>query len=73
MLSKVRKAGNFSVVTLDVGYKSKRDIASKCLSEILDVEGNVPQLACPSNGLSRMGLFSSEDEMRKFAEACRSA
>lgn len=73
MLSKVRKAGNFSVVTLDVDYKSKRDIASKCLSEILDVKGNVPQLACPSNGLSRMGLFSSEDELRKFAQACRSA
>jgi hypothetical protein len=73
MLSAVRKAGNFSVVTLDVDYKSKREIASKCLSEILDVGGKVPQLACPSNGLSRMGLFSSEDEMRKFAQACRSA
>ena len=73
MLSRVRKEGNFSVVTLDLDYASKREIAGKCLSEILDIDGNVPQLACPSNGLIRMGLFSSESELQKFAEACRTA
>lgn len=71
----IRQLGkeNYTFYTIDLVDENRTRIADECLSEILDLSGDIPQFACPALGRSHMGAFTSIGEMREFAENCRNA
>ncbi|MFH1447542.1 MAG: hypothetical protein ABIG39_01655 [Candidatus Micrarchaeota archaeon] len=58
-----------------VNYQNQTNmqIATDCLSTILQFGGGVPQFACPANGEWHIGAFAEEDELLKFASDCVAA
>lgn len=64
------KGEGYGFYTIDVDDEDELAVAEACLSDILDLEGVVPQFACAGKGRSRLGAFTSIEQMRDFADEC---
>jgi len=75
MMPWVRQLENesYSFLWIEVSDKDKMNIAQKCLSDILDLRGGVPQFACPANGEHHLGEIRTIDDMKNFAARCMSS
>ena len=62
----------YSFEKLDLDSSRDMAVAEECLSGVLDLEGQIPQFACTSNARVRLGGFESEEELRAFAQNCKS-
>jgi hypothetical protein len=71
----IRQLGKegYAFYTIAIEDENMTQIADDCLSEILDLKGNIPQFVCASLGKHHMGAFESIEDMREFAENCKNA
>ncbi len=65
------KAEGFVFHVVDVDKGEDMSFADECLTQVLDIDGIIPQFACVSNGQNRLGAFTSIEDMRSFSENCK--
>jgi hypothetical protein len=46
------------------------DAVATCLSDVASME-STPEFVCPANGKSAVGTFSSAEDLKRFADACK--
>ncbi|MFH1286123.1 MAG: hypothetical protein ABIH99_06100 [Candidatus Micrarchaeota archaeon] len=58
---------------IDITERAQLDTAEICLSSVFQFGAGVPQFACANNEQMHLGTFASKEEMRAFADACKTS
>jgi len=63
----------YDLYNKDPEFEAKKALVLEHLSDIIDVDGGVPQFGCVSNKKKHIGEFPSKEDMQNFADECVAA
>lgn len=64
---------SYNFTWVNVQDAEKMAMVKDCLLNVLDVHGYVPQFACPITKEFKVGVFTSIEKMKEFADRCINA
>jgi len=63
---------SYNFTGIDMNNTMQMTVAKQCLNQLIDVNGYVPQFVCPTTGQTHIGKFDFYDDLKEFADKCRS-